>query len=343
MAMSQIALVTDYMSDITKHWFSFWKENAEKVCDDEEDITGKIVIVTGCNTGIGKMIALQLAKRGAVVIMAVRDLEKGQAALDEIKKRLSSQEVKIELMRMDLGDLQSIKDFVKEFESKYSHLNILVNNAGFMDTNGILLKTKDGFEQHVGVNHLGPFLLTKLLVNSLKKGAPSRLVCVSSSNVGIAPLDLDDLMMEKKVKTGDSGKEQYSISKLVNAICILKFVETLEQDSGIKVIQLCPGFVKSDVFRNVKGIMKKMANAISLAFVGLTPHQGSETAVFCTVSKSVISEPNEGKGDFYRFLKRWERGEKLLADYAKSEQGETLYRLTEEWVGLREKAVEIKE
>ncbi|ODN01181.1 Retinol dehydrogenase 11 [Orchesella cincta] len=320
MAMSQAALVADYMGSITKHWFGFWKVNAEKVCDDEEDIKGKI-----------------LAKRGAVVIMAVRDLEKGQVALDDIKKTLSPLEVQLELMKLDLGDLQSIKDFVKDFESKYSHLNILVNNAGFMDTNGKLLKTKDGFEQHVGVNHLGPFLLTRLLINSLKKGAPSRLVCVSSSNVAIATLDLDDLMMEKKVKTGDHGMEPYSISKLTNAICIKKFAETLEPDSGIKVIQLCPGFVKSDVFRNVKGVMNKIRNAVSLAFVGLTPHQGSETAVYCCVSKSVVAEPNEGKGDFYRFLKRWERGDKLLADYVKSEQGETLYRLSEEWIGLRDK------
>jgi len=81
------------MSDVTKH--TFWKENADKVCDDEEGIKGKIVIVTGCNTGIGKMIALQLAKRGAVVIMAVRDLEKGQVAMDDIKKNLSSQEVQM--------------------------------------------------------------------------------------------------------------------------------------------------------------------------------------------------------------------------------------------------------
>lgn len=77
-------------------------------------------------------------------------------------------------MKLDLGDVQSVREFVKEFEAKYSHLDILVNNAGFMDTNGVLLKTKDGFEQHVGVNHLGPFLLTRLLMNSLQKGAPSR-------------------------------------------------------------------------------------------------------------------------------------------------------------------------
>lgn len=79
-------------------------------------------------------------------------------------------------MQIDLGDLESVRNFVKEFESKYSHLDILINNAGFMDTNGVLGKTKDGFEQHIGVNHLGPFLLTRLLLNSLKKGAPSRYV-----------------------------------------------------------------------------------------------------------------------------------------------------------------------
>lgn len=77
-------------------------------------------------------------------------------------------------MKLDLGNLQSVRDFVVEFESKYSALNILVNNAGFMDTNGVAKKTIDGFEQHVSVNHLGPFLLTRLLLNFLKKGSPSR-------------------------------------------------------------------------------------------------------------------------------------------------------------------------
>ncbi len=95
MALSPTAQRADYLCDLGKHYFSFWKVNADKVCDDEEDIKGKVVIVTGSNTGIGKQIALQMAKRGAVVIMAVRDLEKGQAALDDIKKSLEGQEVNI--------------------------------------------------------------------------------------------------------------------------------------------------------------------------------------------------------------------------------------------------------
>lgn len=95
MAMSVASQVTDYLGDLSKHFFSFWAVNAEKVCEDEEDISGKIVIVTGSNTGIGLQTALQMAKRGAVVIMAVRNLEKGQLALDEIKKRLEGREISV--------------------------------------------------------------------------------------------------------------------------------------------------------------------------------------------------------------------------------------------------------
>lgn len=90
MVMSSTAQAADYLGDLAKHFFCFWKENAEKVCEDEEDIQGKVVIVTGCNTGIGKQIALQVAKRGATVIMAVRDLEKGQVAMTEIKTKLEA-------------------------------------------------------------------------------------------------------------------------------------------------------------------------------------------------------------------------------------------------------------
>lgn len=99
------------------------------------------------------------------------------------------------------------------------------------------------------------------------------MVCVSSSNIALVELDLDDLMMEKKVKTGDSGKEPYSVSKLANSICVYKFASTLEDNAGVKIVQLCPGYVKTDVFRSERGIIKFIRNSLSLGAIGLTPHQ----------------------------------------------------------------------
>lgn len=244
-------------------------------------------------------------------------------------------------MRLDLGDLQSIRDFVTTFQSKYDHLNILVNNAGFMDTNPEVKKTKDGFEQHIGVNHLGPFLLTRLLLPMLQKETHSRIVCVSSSNLAIAPLDfMDDLVMDKKFRTGDYGKEQYSISKLCNSICMVKLAAEGLLGKQIKLIQLCPGFVNSDVMRNETGLLKRLRNAIALGAVGLSPHQGSETAVYCAVSKSLVETENSGKGEMYRFKKIWVNGDKILKDYLVApglETTENLYKLSEELVGLCDK------
>lgn len=242
-------------------------------------------------------------------------------------------------MKLDLGDLQSIRDFVTAFQAKHAHLNILINNAGIMDTNSVLKKTKDGFEQHIGVNHLGPFLLTRLLIPSLQKGSPSRIVCVSTSNIALVPLELEDLMMEKKVKTGFLGQEPYNISKLCNSVCMLKLAADGVLGNDIKLMQLCPGLVKSDVFRNDTGFLRKLKMGISLGAVGITTHQGCETAVYGAVSKTIFAEENSGKGEMYRLKKLWAKGDKILKDYLvapKLEKTEQLYKLSEELVGLRD-------
>lgn len=243
-------------------------------------------------------------------------------------------------MKLDLGDLQSIRDFVAAFQSKHDRLDILINNAGLMDTNPEVQKTKDGIEQHIGVNHLGPFLLTQLLLPLLEKASAPRVVCVSSSNLGIAPLNfLDDLMMEKQVKTGDSGKEQYNISKLCNSICMVKLANDPNgsRNGKIKLVQVCPGFVKSDVFRNEKSVWNKFTNAVSLGVVGLSTHQGCETVVYCAISKSIMESQNSGRGEMYRFKKLWAKGDKILKDYLVApgiETADELYKRSEKLVGI---------
>lgn len=100
-----------------------------------------------------------------------------------------------------------------------------------------------------------------------------RIVCVASSNIALVALNADDVLETEKVKTGDYGMEQYSLSKMLNAVCIAKMAAELDNDGGLKVVQLCPGFVKSDVFRNVDGFFNKLRNSISLGAVGLSTHQ----------------------------------------------------------------------
>lgn len=141
---------------------------------DEEYVEGKVVIVTGANSGLGKVAALEFAKRGCTVIMACRNLEQGNTALEEIKGKTNSETLL--LRELDLGDLASVRKFAGSIKQEFPAIHILVNNAGVYSDGDALMQTKDGFEMHMGVNHLGPFLLTNLLMDNIKRASPSRLV-----------------------------------------------------------------------------------------------------------------------------------------------------------------------
>jgi NAD(P)-dependent dehydrogenase (short-subunit alcohol dehydrogenase family) len=157
--------------------------------EDIPDQTGKTVIVTGANSGLGYEVAKMLARKGARVIMACRNLEKAEAAkakiLGEYPKLL------LEIMKLDLSDLSSVRDFVKEFSAKYQSLDILCNNAGVMfPPRG---KTVDGFELQLGTNHFGHFALTGLLLDIINKTDNSRIVTMSSFGHTYGKMDFNDL------------------------------------------------------------------------------------------------------------------------------------------------------
>lgn len=140
-------------------------------------LTGKTIIITGANAGIGYETALELAKRDAHLILACRDQKRGQEALDKIKNE--SNNTKIELELLDLSSLKSIKEFSERIQKKLNRLDVLINNAGLLGPPKRQL-TQDGFEATFGVNHLGHFYLTNQLLDLLKKSAPSRIVNLSS-------------------------------------------------------------------------------------------------------------------------------------------------------------------
>lgn len=172
---------------------------------DEEYVEGKVVLVTGANSGLGKVTALEFAKRGCTVIMACRNAEQGQKALDEIKAKTNSENLvshfhhgyllKVDirelytvifgsefkfflpeqlLRELDLADLSSVRTFAEKIKQEFPAIHILVNNAGVYFDSDELQHTKDGFEVHMGINHLGHFLLTNLLLDNIKRAAPSR-------------------------------------------------------------------------------------------------------------------------------------------------------------------------
>ncbi len=163
-------------------------------CPSKMRIDGKTVIVTGGNTGIGKETAMELARRGGRVIIACRDAKKGNQATAEIKEETGNNQVFFK--SLDLASALSIREFADSVLEKESRLDLLILNAGVMFTPYAL--TKEGFEMQFGVNHLGHFLLTHLLLDRLKDCSPSRVVVVSSLAHQMGYLDFDDMMYKKR-------------------------------------------------------------------------------------------------------------------------------------------------
>ena len=218
------------------------------VCRNKNRLDGKVVIITGANTGIGKETSIDLARRGAKVYMACRSRERGQAALEDVKRVSGSSNVF--LLKMDLGSKRSIKEFSDNFLARESTLHILINNAGRMHTpEG---KTEDGFETQMGTNHLGHFYLTHLLLDSLKQSAPSRIINVSSLAHAHSNLKLDDLNM---TKSGYGSFTAYGNSKLANILHAMELSRRLK-GTGVTAYSLHPGAVTTELAREYSFVFK---------------------------------------------------------------------------------------
>ena len=163
-------------------------------CPSKARVDGKTVVITGGNTGIGKETAQELAARGGRVIIGCRDVKKSTAVVAEIRKNTSNKEVFFK--KLDLASTDSIRHFAREILREESRIDILILNAGVMHTPYML--TKEGFEFQFGINHLGHFLLTHLLLDRLKESAPSRVVVVSSLLHKMGSLDFNDMMWTKR-------------------------------------------------------------------------------------------------------------------------------------------------
>jgi NAD(P)-dependent dehydrogenase (short-subunit alcohol dehydrogenase family) len=205
---------------------------------DIPNLIGKIAIVTGANSGIGYEAARELAKKDATVIMACRDVQKGQAAAGKIREEYPAAHVPV--MQLDLADMSSISQFADTFCASYENLDILINNAGVMALP--YQKTADGFEKQFGTNHLGHFALTGQLLGCLKNTADSRVVSVSSTGHMIGGFNFDDLNSEKfYFKWLAYGK-----SKLANLLFAYELQRRLEGDqNGTISVGVHPGYAST--------------------------------------------------------------------------------------------------
>jgi NAD(P)-dependent dehydrogenase (short-subunit alcohol dehydrogenase family) len=237
------------------------------------DSAAPVSIVTGANSGIGLATTIGLAKEGHRVVMACRDLERSAPALEEAKQRCGSSE--IELMPLDLSSQLSIREFAKSFLASYDRLDVLVNNAGVMPRHWTA--TVEGLEAQLGVNHIGPFLLTHLLLDVLKASAPSRVVTVSSIYHHNGKIDLENL----NLKDDYTMLRAYGQSKLANILFANELARRLD-GTGVTSNSLHPGVVNTRIMRNVPFFLKPVVKLAGL-FI-LSAEKGAATSLYLATS-----------------------------------------------------------
>ena len=201
-------------------------------------LSGKVVMVTGANAGMGKEISLGLAGMGATLVMVSRDQKRGVLAQADVRQQTGNSDV--EVLIADLSSQKSIRQLVNEFKARHERLNVLVNNAGM--TSARRTETVDGLETVFATNHLGPFLLTNLLLPMLSAGAPARIVTVSSGAQAMGKIDFDDLQSAQSY----GEIRAYNASKLANILFTYELARRVK-GSGVTANAVEPGFVKTNL------------------------------------------------------------------------------------------------
>ena len=240
-------------------------------------LAGRVALITGANTGIGLVTARELAARGAHVFIACRSPEKGQAAVDEIRKTTGNAQV--EMLTLDLGDFDSVRQCAQTFLTRDLPLHLLINNAGLAGAKGL---TKSGFELAFGSNHLGPFLLTQLLLDRIKRSASARIVTVASrAHTRVSAINWDDLRQPTK---GQAGLPEYGVSKLANVLFSAELGRRLT-GTGVTTYSLHPGVVASDVWRELPQPFRALAKLFMIS-----TEDGAATTLDCATSPELSAQ-----------------------------------------------------
>jgi NAD(P)-dependent dehydrogenase (short-subunit alcohol dehydrogenase family) len=239
-------------------------------------MNGKVCLVTGGTNGIGRATAQALAQMGATVIIVGRDAVKTSRVVEEI--RAASGNPGVGSMLADLSSEQEVRLLADEFRGKYSHLHVLINNAG-----GFFMRRQirgDGIEMTFAVNHLASFLLTNLLLDTIKASAPARIINVSSNAHASGKIEFDNLQGERQY-----GPKAYDNSKLANILFTTELARRLE-GTGVTVNALHPGFVATGFAKNNGKIIATLVSLIT-PLVARSPAKGAETSVYLASSPTV--------------------------------------------------------
>jgi NAD(P)-dependent dehydrogenase (short-subunit alcohol dehydrogenase family) len=238
---------------------------------------GKICLVTGATSGIGKSTATALAALGAKVILIARNKEKAESVIQQMKSE--HQDISVQYLMADFSDLQEVRDLALAFKEKFTHLDVLVNNAGaFFNTRQM---TPYEVERTFLINHLAPFLLTNLLLDTIKASLSARIVNVSSDAHQMADLDFDDLGL----KRGFSGIKAYGRSKLANILFTYELARRLA-DTNVTANALHPGHVATDIWRTSFSILGPVIKWV-LSLVALSPEEGADNSIYLATSPEV--------------------------------------------------------
>ena len=247
--------------------------------DDEETMMtmqGKICLITGGTNGIGKSTAQELARMGATVVIVGRNAQTTAQVVEEIRATSGSNTV--DSLLADLSSQQEVRRLADEFKSKYSHLHVLLNNAGAVFMQRQL--SVDGIEMTFALNHLAYFLLTNLLLDTLKASAPARIINVSSDAHASGKIEFDNLQGERNY-----GPRAYDNSKLANILFTTELARRLE-GTGVTVNALHPGFVATGFAKNNGKVIAALVS-IFAPLVARSPAKGAETSIYLASSPSV--------------------------------------------------------
>jgi len=233
----------------------------------------KICLVTGANSGIGKVMAVGLAMQQATVVIACRNKERGEPALADIKRLSGSDNV--ELLTADLSSQRQVRELADEFKKGHARLDVLINNAGLMHNKRIM--TEDGLELQFAVNYLAPFLLTNLLLDVIRASAPARIINVTSGIHTRGKIDFDDLQMQRRY----GYVKAYGRSKLADVLFTHELADRLA-GTGVTVNCFTPGMTRTGLGRYISGPSEWVFKRISKS-----PEEGADTGIFLASSPEV--------------------------------------------------------
>lgn len=275
------------------------------------DLRGKTFVVTGANTGIGRATAEALAGRGGRVVFACRSRERTEPVIDEVRRQYPDADVSF--LRLDLSSLAQVAEAADELLAAEPRIDVLVANAGLAGHQG---QTDDGFEVQFGVNHLGHYLFTRLLLDRLRQSRPSRVVVVASRNHTF--VDGIDWQAVTEPTASTTGLHEYGVSKLANVLFAKELARRVE-GQGVTTYSLNPGRVASDVWRRIP---RPVAWLMKMTM--LTNEEGARTSVYCATAEELAGET----GHYYQRERR-EKNNPVADDVA---LGKELWERSEGWV-----------